>query len=195
MNRKVILLSIIAFMVTALSVTTLVRSNSGSDFDMGIGMKYDSQSTELNGSEAMFLQMMIPHHQQAILLSDMAISTSKNSDVVKMAKQIKSAQSPEITQMKAWLKSAGLGEDPGHSMHSMAGMLSDREIDQLKSANGNDFDNLFLKGMIAHHQGAVDMAEMIENSQNSELKSFGERIKTAQSKEIELMNEMLRSNN
>ena len=195
MNRKVILLSIIAFMVTALSVTTLVRSNSGSDFDMGIGMKYDSQSTELNGSEAMFLQMMIPHHQQAILLSDIAISTSKNSEVVKLAKQIKSAQSPEITQMKAWLKSAGLGEDPGHSMHSMAGMLSDREIDQLKSANGNDFDNLFLKGMIAHHQGAVDMAEMIENSQNSELKSFGERIKTAQSKEIELMNEMLRSNN
>lgn len=182
-------------MVTALSVTTLVRSNSGSDFDMGIGMKYDSQSTELNGSEAMFLQMMIPHHQQAILLSDIAISTSKNSEVVKLAKQIKSAQSPEITQMKAWLKSAGLGEDPGHSMHSMAGMLSDREIDQLKSANGNDFDNLFLKGMIAHHQGAVDMAEMIENSQNSELKSFGERIKTAQSKEIELMNEMLRSNN
>ncbi len=193
MNRKTVVLSVIAFVVASLSVTAMVRNDSDSDFDMGMEMKYGSQSTELNGSDAMFLQMMIPHHQQAILLSDMAISTSKNSDVVKLANQIKSAQSPEIAQMKEWLKSAGLSEDPGHSMHSMAGMLSDREIDQLKSSNGNDFDKLFLKGMIAHHQGAVDMAEMIENSKNSEIKSFGERIKTAQSKEIEFMNEMLRS--
>jgi uncharacterized protein (DUF305 family) len=193
MNRRVVLLSVIAFVVASLSVTSLVRNDSDSDFDMGMGMKYGSHSSELYGSDAMFLQMMIPHHQQAILLSEMAISTSKNSDILKLANQIKAAQTPEIAQMKSWLKSAGLGEDPGHSMHSMAGMLSDREIEQLKSASGTDFDTLFLRGMIAHHQGAVDMVAMIENSKNSELKRFGKQIKTSQSKEIDLMNEILRS--
>jgi len=77
MNRRVVLLSVIAFVVTSLSVTSLVRNDSDSDFDMGMGMKYGSHSSELYGSDAMFLQMMIPHHQQAILLSEMAISTSK----------------------------------------------------------------------------------------------------------------------
>jgi uncharacterized protein (DUF305 family) len=74
----------------------------------------------------------------------------------------------------------------------MAGMLSDSEIEQLKAARGNQFDRLFLKGMIAHHQGAVDMVAMIEDSRDAKIKEFGSKIKSSQNKEIELMNNLLK---
>ena len=190
MNRKFLLLSILAFVGASLGINALVENNAGND--SGMGMDHSSHSSKMNGDDAMFLQMMIPHHQQAILLSDLAIANSKNQQVLDLAKQIKDAQAPEIEQMKIWLKAAGQGEDPGHSMHSMAGMLSDSEIEQLKAARGNQFDMLFLKGMIAHHQGAVDMVAMIEDSRDAKIKEFGSKIKSSQNKEIELMNNLLK---
>jgi len=190
MNRKFLLLSILAFVGASLGINALVENNAGND--SGMGMDQSSHSSKMNSDDAMFLQMMIPHHQQAILLSDLAIANSKNQQVLDLAKQIKDAQAPEIEQMKIWLKAAGQGEDPGHSMHSMAGMLSDSEIEQLKAARGNQFDMLFLKGMIAHHQGAVDMVAMIEDSRDAKIKEFGAKIKSSQNKEIELMNNLLK---
>ena len=191
MNRKALILSVIAFVGASLGVSLVVGNNTNNDSNMG--MNHGAHSMSMGGDEAMFLQMMIPHHQQAIVISDLAISISKNEDILKLANQIKGAQDPEIDQMKSWLKAAGLGEDPGHSMHAMAGMLTDSQLEQLKNSTGKDFDRQFLSGMIAHHQGAVEMVRMIENSSDLKLRDFGEQINQTQSSEIAVMKQLLKS--
>ncbi len=191
MNRKALVLSVIAFVGVSLGVSLVVGNNTNNDSNMG--MNHGAHSMSMGGDEAMFLQMMIPHHQQAIVISDLAISISKNEDILKLANQIKGAQAPEIDQMKSWLKAAGLGEDPGHSMHAMAGMLTDSQLEQLKNSTGKDFDRQFLSGMIAHHQGAVEMVRMIENSSDLKLRDFGEQINQSQSSEIAVMKQLLKS--
>ena len=191
MNRKALILSVIAFVGASLGVSLVVGNNTNNDSNMG--MNHGAHSMSMGGDEAMFLQMMIPHHQQAIVISDLAISISKNEDILKLANQIKGAQAPEIDQMKSWLKAAGLGEDPGHSMHAMAGMLTDSQLEQLKNSTGKDFDRQFLSGMIAHHEGAVEMVRMIENSSDLKLRDFGEQINQTQSSEIAVMKQLLKS--
>ncbi len=191
MNRKALILSVLAFVGVSLGVSLVVGNNTNNDSNMG--MNHGAHSMSMEGDEAMFLQMMIPHHQQAIVISDLAISISKNEDILKLANQIKGAQAPEIDQMKSWLKAAGLGEDPGHSMHAMAGMLTDSQLEQLKNSTGKDFDRQFLSGMIAHHQGAVEMVRMIENSSDLKLRDFGEQINQSQSSEIAVMKQLLKS--
>ncbi len=191
MNRKALILSVLAFVGVSLGVSLVVGNNTNNDSNMG--MNHGAHSMSMGGDEAMFLQMMIPHHQQAIVISDLAISISKNEDILKLANQIKGAQAPEIDQMKSWLKAAGLGEDPGHSMHAMAGMLTDSQLEQLKNSTGKDFDRQFLSGMIAHHQGAVEMVRMIENSSDLKLRDFGKQINQSQSSEIAVMKQLLKS--
>ena len=191
MNRKALVLSVIAFVGVSLGVSLVVGNNTNNVSNMG--MNHGAHSMSMGGDEAMFLQMMIPHHQQAIVISDLAISISKNEDILKLANQIKGAQAPEIDQMKSWLKAAGLGEDPGHSMHAMAGMLTDSQLEQLKNSTGKDFDRQFLSGMIAHHQGAVEMVRMIENSSDLKLRDFGKQINQSQSSEIAVMKQLLKS--
>lgn len=191
MNRKALILSVVAFVGASLGVSFVV--GNGTNNDSNLGLNHGAHSMSMGGDEAMFLQMMIPHHQQAIVISDLAITISKNEDILKLANQIKGAQAPEIDQMKSWLKAAGLGEDPGHSMHAMAGMLTDSQLEQLKNSTGKDFDRQFLSGMIAHHEGAVEMVRMIENSSDLKLRDFGEQINQSQSSEIAVMKQLLKS--
>jgi len=190
-----ILLSIIgALLISIVIVASAGMGNSGSEKDdMGMmGGHGHNSNSQMVGSDAMFLQMMIPHHEQAVVMSDLALSISKDADVLKLAKQIKDAQAPEIIKMQGWLTDAGLSEDPGHSMgDGMGGMLSDSELSALKVSTGKAFDKLFLAGMIAHHEGAIQMVMMIENSPNSEIKNLGQAIVKSQSAEIDLMKELL----
>ncbi len=190
-----ILLSIIfALLISVVFIAYGGMRESDSDNDhMGMMNGHGHNSTsQMVGSDKMFLQMMIPHHEQAVEMSDLALSTSKNAEVLKLAKQIKGAQAPEIINMRGWLADAGLSEDPGHSMgNGMGAMLSDSELSALKGSKGKAFDRLFLTGMIAHHEGAVHMVMMIENSPNSEIKNLGQAIIKSQSAEIDLMKELL----
>ena len=159
------------------------------------GMHHSSSGGDITGSDAMFLQMMIPHHEQAIVMSDLALKISKTPQILDLAKQIKAAQNPEIMQMKNWLADSGFSEDPGHSMDGMGGMLSGEDLEILAKSSGKTFEKLFLSGMIEHHQGAIQMVNMISNSANSEIKKFGESIVKTQSAEIEMMNELLKKLN
>ena len=190
-----ILLSIIgALLISIVIVASAGMGNSSSEKDeLGMmGGHGHNSNSQMVGSDAMFLQMMIPHHEQAVVMSDLALSISKDADVLKLAKQIKDAQAPEIIKMQGWLTDAGLSEDPGHSMgDGMGGMLSDSELSALKVSTGKAFDKLFLAGMIAHHEGAIQMVMMIENSPNSEIKNLGQAIVKSQSTEINLMKELL----
>lgn len=191
-----ILLSIIAaLLISIMLIASGGMRDSDSDNDqMGMmnGHGHNSNS-QMVGSDAMFLQMMIPHHEQAVVMSDLALSTSKDADVLKLAKQIRDAQAPEIIKMQGWLSDAGLSQDPGHSMgDGMAGMLSDSEISTLKGSTGKVFDRLFLTRMIAHHEGAINMVMMIENSFNSDVNKLGQEIVNSQTAEIELMKKILK---
>jgi uncharacterized protein (DUF305 family) len=140
----------------------------------------------------MFAQMMIPHHQQAVDMSTLAETRTTNPELLALAMQIKDAQAPEIEQMTSWLDSAGAGMDMGHDM-GMGGMLSAEQMTALENATGPDFDKLYLQGMIAHHEGAIEMAQMIIDSNNGEAKQLGENIVTSQTAEIAQMKKMLES--
>jgi uncharacterized protein (DUF305 family) len=101
--------------------------------------------------------MMIPHHQQAIEMSDLALEKSSDPDILALAAEIKAAQGPEIEQMTTWLTQSGAPVDGGdHAGHmNMGGMLTDAEMKRLTSSTGSEFDRLFLEGMIIHHEGAI----------------------------------------
>ena len=163
-------------------------SHNDHDGMHGMGMHDETSNAKMNGSDQMFLQMMIPHHEQAVEMSDLALTRSKNLEILKLAKQIKDGQSAEITQMKSWLDSAGASADMGHEMdHGMGGMMSDDQLSALKAASGSAFDKLFLSSMIAHHEGALHMVMMIQDSSDPKLLTLHDNIIKAQSAEIEWM--------
>ena len=150
-----------------------------------------------NDSDVMFSQMMIPHHEQAIEMSDIALDpTVGASDVVKeLATRIKGAQDPEIATMKAFLTSWKMSLTPDSSMdHSdmMSGMLSADDITKLSSLRGTEFDRAWMTGMIAHHEGAIDMAkDVLKDGTNSAVRTLATAIETAQDSEILEMKELL----
>lgn len=145
----------------------------------------------LSNSDVMFLQMMIPHHQQAVEISNLALAKSSNVELLDLAEQIATDQVDEIQLMRQWLKDAGEDEEMGHAMHGMDGMLTEVELDRLNRAAGSAFDQEWLEGMINHHEGALSMAEMVTDAADKRLRDFGERIITTQSQEITEMKAIL----
>ena len=156
----------------------------------GSMMGNNKSSSGFSGTDIMFAQMMIPHHQQAVDMSTLAETHTTNPEILALAKQIKDAQAPEIKQMTAWIESSNASMDMGHDM-GMNGMLSDEQMTALGNAQDAAFDKLYLEGMIGHHEGALQMAKMIENSSNAEAKTLAANIVTSQSAEIEKMKQML----
>jgi len=197
------LLVVVAFLAGALisgnGTTGAVGSSGffgmGADdgHDMGMGM-HDAESGNgnLTGSDVMFLQMMIPHHQQAVDMSDLALARSTDAELLALAQEIRDGQASEIVQMQGWLSDDGLPGDLDHSMGmGMGGMLTETELQSLADAQGEEFERLWLTGMIQHHAGALHMIEMIEDSPNPEIESFGASIDTVQTAQIEQMTAML----
>ena len=169
--------------------TNLGGNDSNGTMDGGM-MGNNKSASAFSGTDIMFAQMMIPHHQQAVDMSTLAETRTTNPEVLALAKQIKDAQAPEIKQMTAWIESSGSSTDMGHDM-GMGGMLTDEQMTALENAQGAAFDKLYLEGMIGHHEGALQMAKMIENSDNAEAKELAANIIKSQSAEIEKMKQML----
>jgi uncharacterized protein (DUF305 family) len=197
-NRLTIaLLSVIAVLLAGILGVVILKENGSMAMDMGHDMgshmsgSSNSSDTAFTGADTMFLQMMIPHHQQAVDISEVALKVSKNAELLALAKIIMRDQKSEISQMKSWLQLAGSSEDMDHSMKNMGGMLGEEELKVLNEATGNDFDVLWLKGMIGHHDGAIHMSEMIRDASNPEIKAFGEKIVKDQSAQIAQMKKML----
>jgi uncharacterized protein (DUF305 family) len=156
--------------------------------------------------DKLFVQMMVPHHAQALDMCELARTRASDEQVVAVARRIKGAQGPEILTMSSWLQSQGVevpesmeditGHEGHHGHHghemTMPGMLTDREMRELRSARGAEFDRLFLKGMIQHHEGAVVMAdsELTTGREQMALEMAGE-IEAGQSAEIQRLREIL----
>ena len=145
-------------------------------------------NSEYSAEDINFAEMMIPHHEQAILMSDIALTNSISEEILVLAQEIKDAQSPEIEQMKSW---TGVGSST-HMGHMMDGMLSEGQIQQLRDSEGATFDRLFLEGMIAHHEGAIKMAQKVTGSENKEVAALATAIIEAQEKEIAFMRELIK---
>lgn len=174
-------LGIIAALI--LAVVFLFAGNSS------MPMNHSSHGSAMSSDETMFAQMMIPHHEQAVTMSELALENTTNPDVISLATAIRDAQGPEIKQMQGWL--AGESESHMHDME-MGGMLTEVELKELASLKDAAFDQMFLTAMIAHHEGAIEMASMIKDSTKSEVNKLYENIVTSQSAEIETMKALLK---
>ena len=189
-TTKRIVLASSTLLIASLALTGCTINIGGTGGMNGEMMENNETTSAFSGTDIMFAQMMIPHHQQAVDMSTLAETHTTNPEILALAKQIKDAQAPEIKQMTAWIESTGAGMDMGHDM-GMGGMLTEEQMTALGNAQGAAFDKLYLEGMIGHHEGALQMAKMIENSSNSEAKTLAANIVKSQSAEIEKMKQML----
>lgn len=152
------------------------------------------QGASFNDVDVMFAQMMIPHHQQAVEMANLAETLAKDPEVKSLAANIKAAQDPEIATMSAWLSAWGkpVAPEGGMEGHGMPGMMSDADMAELKAATGTEFDRMFLEMMIAHHNGAVQMARGEERGGvNPEAKRLAKSIEASQTAEIEQMQKII----
>ena len=147
----------------------------------------EQSNSEFSPSDINFAEMMIPHHEQAIEMSEIAFKNTMNSEVLQLAQEIKDAQAPEIDLMKSW---AGVKVST-HAGHMMDGMLSEDELNALREARSAEFDRLFLQGMIKHHQGAIEMAMDVKNAKSMVVAELSAAIIAQQEIEITRMEELL----
>ncbi|ROR92790.1 DUF305 domain-containing protein [Nocardioides aurantiacus] len=150
-------------------------------------------------ADVRFAQQMVPHHAQAVEMADQALDTSRDADVRRLAEEIRAAQDPEIETMTGWLEEwgedvpdtsggmAGMGD-----MSEMDGMMTDAEMQRLDTTTGAEFDRLWLRLMVEHHQGAIEMAraEQADGTYDAAV-DLAKDVERTQQAEIAEMEELL----
>ncbi|GAB5077383.1 DUF305 domain-containing protein [Arthrobacter sp. AD-310] len=203
MTMNIKTLSIAAALAASLGLAGCA-ADSGSSGGNTMPMNHGSSSpmpsmmpdagAEHNEADIMFSQMMIPHHQQAVEMSDIILAKPDvPAEVTALATKIKDAQAPEIETMTGWLTGWNVPTMMSdHSGHGMSGMVDEAGIDKLNAAGGADAARLFLEQMIGHHEGAVDMAQQeIGAGKYPAAVQLARDIVTAQEAEIAEMKQLL----
>ena len=161
-----------------------------------------------NDADVAFATGMVPHHGQAVVMAELAQSRAASPQVKRLAAAIKAAQGPEIAQMWGWLAGWGadlpdadsmasgmdhdMGDMGGDDSSGMAGMMSSDDMTALMGLSRASFDRMWLSGMIAHHQGAVEMSKAeLDQGVNRDAKRLARTIITAQKAEIAAMRSLL----
>ena len=153
-------------------------------------------------ADVQFMQGMIMHHAQAVEMTALIESHTENKDLRSLGERISRSQADEINFMKRWLTARGEPTSAAtHHMHTpshhemMPGMLTPKQMDALKKAKGKEFDELFLRGMIQHHGGALTMVKQLFDTagsgQDAELFNFASDVDSGQRAEIKVMQTML----
>ncbi|MEE1755358.1 DUF305 domain-containing protein [Streptomyces sp. SP18CS02] len=145
-----------------------------------------------NSADFTYTQMMIVHHGQALEMTALAPERASSSQVKKVAARISAAQQPEIGAMEGWLEThGGARTHSGHDHGSMPGMATAAQLKQLRDSRGTAFDELFLKLMITHHQGAVTMAtDALAQGNNLQVEEMANDVIAQQTAEINRMRSM-----
>ncbi len=203
-----------ALAITGVALTATLAACGASTEGATTGGMNDTPSSPstltVQAADIAFAQLMIPHHTQAMEMADLALKYGSTAEVKTLATQIKAAQDPEIAEMTQWLGGWGAplempGSDdagmPGmdHSGMDMgglsaAGMMSEQDMGALDQARGADFDRVWLQMMIAHHQGAIAMAEQVLTTTTDEqVKALASNVASGQNTEIDTMQQLLGS--
>jgi len=144
-------------------------------------------------ADVRFMQMMIAHHAQAVHMTRLAEGAGASPRVLKLAQKIDLSQAGEIALMQDWLRAYEqfVPDTSSWRTMQMAGMLSEAQMAQLSSARGRSFDELFLRLMIQHHEGAISMVDDLlkapRAAQEVDISVLANEIETAQRAEIGLM--------
>jgi uncharacterized protein (DUF305 family) len=160
-----------------------------------------------NEADVAFVAGMIPHHAQAVLIASWAASHGARPDVRTLCERMVVSQRDEIETMRNWLRDRGEDVPAADATHHrmkmngvvhdmlMPGMLSAEDLAQLDKARNAEWDTLFLKAMIRHHEGALKMVDDLFEShgamQDEDLYKFVSDIYADQTAEIERMQKML----
>ena len=203
MNKRAMTMTAVA------AVATLTLAACGSDDSAGTTAGRDAPSSssdsatpgssgtaaagEHNDADVQFARMMIPHHAQAIGMSEMVLAKDGVAEpVLELAEQIKSAQGPEIAQMTGWLEGWGEGVPDMDDMGDMGGMMSMEDMKALQDADGEQASRLYLEQMIQHHEGAIEMSSTYQDKgMNDEALELAQTIIDAQTEEIDTMEDIL----
>ena len=174
---------------------------SSQTLDAGDAIKVANNSYSFD--DASFMRNMIPHHSQAVEMSDLVAARTNKEEIITLAGRIKASQGDEIKFMQDWLseRNEHLKMDDHSHHHSdhqkMEGMASPEQMQQLRDSSGTDFDKLFLSLMISHHEGALTMVKDLTDQPGSAydpiLYDFTSDIRNDQTSEIELMSAILSS--
>ena len=191
----------VAILAVALVTTAAACSNDdGTTGNSGATTTRGQTATaelpdDVNDADVAFVQGMVPHHEQAIQMSELVIANGDDPTVIALAEQINAAQGPEIDQMNTWLDDWDIdpaGSDGMDGMDGANGMMSDDEMDMMSEAMGADLDRMFLETMIRHHQGAIRMAEVeLEEGSNADVLALAQGIIDGQQAEVDQMQSML----
>jgi len=187
--------------IALLGSPSLAVSQSGSMSGMsGMEMGHEiviPKGAPYTKADVEFMQGMIAHHAQAIVMSRMAESHGANPQVMKLSNKIDQSQVPEIRIMQSWLtrnKQYAPDTSSWHHM-TMPGMLTAAQLNELDAAKGVDFDRAYLRLMIQHHAGALKMVDDLFNSslagQEVDVNVFANDVVTAQTVEIGIMQRLL----
>jgi len=201
---------VLAPAIALVSVVSLAACSNADD--PGHDMSSMSSTTEageqespaegdwFNQQDVDFAQMMVPHHEQAIEMSDVILAKEGvDPAVADLATQIKDAQGPEIEQLTTWLEEWGSPMPESDSMESMDhgsmdGMMSEEDMTALQDAQGAEAGRLFLEQMIVHHQGAIEMAQAeVDSGKNEDAVAMAQQIVDTQQAEISTMENLLAS--
>ncbi len=178
--------------------TTAAPSTSATGMSDMPGMHHGTPSstaaptrTDFTDADVTFLQMMYPHHAQAVDMAKLVPGRTQNQQLVALAANVERAQAPEMQRFTELLSAFGKPA-PSAMGHEMPGMMSQEEMTALRDATGPEFDRKWLTMMIAHHQGAIDMANTeLAQGVNPDARTLAQSISTAQQAEIQQMQAML----
>lgn len=163
----------------------------------------EAEHGEVAHDDIAFVQMMVPHHAQALRMAKLAPARAQSPRVKALARRILAAQRPEILAMAAWLTEQGVAVprasddasafDHGEHGHaSMHGMLTEEQLHALEDATGAEFDRLFLEGMIQHHRGAIEMADAVaKRGSDVRVTEMAEEMVIGQGAEVDRMEALL----
>jgi uncharacterized protein (DUF305 family) len=199
------IIGLLAGILIGIYVASNAVNNNAYGMMRMMGMRYGTNgitgTNMMNSTESIdahFIEQMIPHHEDAITMAEIARTKAKKQEIKDLAKAIIAAQTNEINEMKQWYKDwygTDVPQDEnvmgGHGMMGSGGMhmgMMGDETDMTRLENAQDFDKAFIEEMIPHHQMAVMMANMLRSgTQREEMKQLADDIISAQTSEIDQM--------
>lgn len=211
-NKKFAIYSLVALLISTSSITAfslIDRAKAQEQIQAQIPRSAERRMDMRTEVDKPFIEMMIPHHQSANEMAQMALSRAKSPEVKKLAQSIIEEQTREIEQMQTWYKQwygtevptteMNMGMDRGMDESMMQAMMQmemmDREMMEALE-NAQDFDREFLRQMTRHHRTATMMAGLVVNSaQHREIRNLAENIIESQSAEIAQMQQLLQTMN